>query len=69
MRNVFEGEYNSGYYIGADERRKKTLVVEVGMHWKILTQKRFRQYDLEEFSDLLDVRTENKTEVCMTLSF
>ena len=38
------------------------LAVEVEMHRKIRIQKRFRQGNLEEFS-------ENKTEVCMALIF
>ena len=48
--------------------KSELLAVEVEMHRKILIQKRFRQGNPEGFSDLLDDRIENKTEVCMTLS-
>lgn len=49
--------------------KSELLAVEVEMHRKILIQKIFRQGNLEGFSDLLDDRIKNKTEVCMTLSF
>lgn len=48
-----------------NERDKRTLAVKVGMHRKILIQSIFRQYNLEEYSDLLDVGIE--TEVCISL--
>lgn len=49
--------------------KSELLAVEVEMHRKILIQKIFRQGNLEGFSDLLDDTIENKTEVCMPLSF
>lgn len=49
--------------------KSELLAVEVEMHRKILIQKIFRQGNIEGFSDLLDDRIKNKTEVCMTLSF
>lgn len=49
--------------------KSELLAVEVEMHRKILIQKIFRQGNIEGFSDLLDDRIKNKTEVCMILSF
>lgn len=44
-----------------NERWERMLAVKVGMHGKILIQRKFRQYNLEEYSDLLDVRIGRKT--------
>ena len=49
------------------EIRERTLAVKVGMHQKILIQRRFRQYNLEEYSELLNVRIEQKTGLCTSL--